>query len=111
MPLPLVGTHVLPSSSEKDVLQVGESSVSSPAKTRPVWRSVKPIGSESMNCEVGAGRLTQLAVVPLAPSLNVTKRVSRSDWKLTTPVFQFAPIEGSPAPRPMYSTVAAPELV
>ena len=44
----------------------GEVRVSSPAKTRPVCRSVKPMGSESMNCDVGAGLLYQLALWPFA---------------------------------------------
>jgi hypothetical protein len=45
----------------KEVLQVGLSNVSSPANTRPVCRSVNPIGSESMNIDVGARLSTQVA--------------------------------------------------
>jgi len=64
-----------------EVLHVGEANVSSPAKVRPVYRSVNPIGSESTNCEVGAGRLTQVAGEPEGQlSLKVTKRVCKSDW-------------------------------
>src|SRR2546422_4232427 len=101
MPLPCDGIHVWPSSSEYDVLQVsGDSKVSSPANVRPVCGSVKPIGSESTACDVGAARLSQDAACPV----NVTNSVCRSDWKLVTPVFQLLPIDGSPAPRPMYST-------
>src|SRR6266849_826489 len=103
MPLPWLGIHVRPSSSEYEVLQVsGDSSVSSAANVRPVCGSVNPIGSESTACEVGAARLTQVAVC--VESLKVTNNVCRSDWKLVTPVFQLLPIDGSPAPRPMYST-------
>src|SRR5205807_4300613 len=103
MPLPCDGIHVWPSSSEYDVLQVsGDSSVSSPANVRPVCGSVKPIGSESTAWDVGAARLTQVELC--AASLKVTNNVCRSDWKLVTPDFQLLPIEGSPAPRPIYST-------
>src|SRR2546428_12212322 len=72
------------------------------------------MGSESITTDVGAGRLTQVAVGPPVGQLlaNVINNVSRSDWKFVTPVtsfgageFQFTPIDGSPAPRPMYSTV------
>src|SRR5260370_32861147 len=109
----------MPSSSVNEVLQVsGERSVSSPAKTRPVCRSVKPIGSESISTEVGARRLTHVAfgIVGEHDSFQEIKSVSRSDWKLVIPPteldveFQFTPIEGSPAPRPIYSTVTTPEL-
>ena len=104
-----------PSVSVNEILQVGEVSVSSPANTRPVWRSVKPMGSESTNCDVGAELLYQVALWPFAGqlSLNVMKSVWRSDWKLVTPVaefgeFQLTPTDGSPASCPMYSTVCAP---
>src|SRR2546426_8609902 len=70
------------------------------------------MGSESITADVGAGRLTQVAVGPPVGQLlaNVINNVSRSDWKFVTPLaeareFQFTPMEGSPAPRPMYSTV------
>src|SRR5256885_14430323 len=72
------------------------------------------MGSESITTEVGAARLTQVAVGPPVWQLlaNVINNVSRSDWKFVTPLasfggadFQFTPIDGSPAPRPMYSTV------
>src|SRR2546421_11807190 len=111
---PELGIQVCPSLSENEILQVGDVAVSSAAKTRPVWRSVNPMGSESITCEVGAGRLLQVAFTPpvgqrLAKLMN---NVSRSDWKLVTPPiavfeaeFQFTPIEGSPAPRPMNSIV------
>src|SRR5437588_12839481 len=65
-----------------------------------------------MKLEVGARRFTQVAfgLLRLQLSSKVTNSVWRSDWKLTTPVTQFAPTEGSPAPRPRYSTVVKPEL-
>src|SRR5437588_4335712 len=65
-----------------------------------------------MNWEVGARRFTQVALelLRLQLSSKVTNSVWRSDWKLTTPLIQFAPTEGSPAPRPRYSTVVNPEL-
>src|SRR5207248_10879438 len=99
-PIPPVwsGTHVRPSSSVYEILTVsGDRRVNSLTNTRPVWRSVNPIGSESINCDVGARRFTQFAS-PFDP--NVTNSASRSDLKLITPVFQFAPIEGSTALRP-----------
>src|ERR1700693_365664 len=107
-PLPWLGVHIAPSLSVKEVLQVGESNVSSAANTRPVCRSVNPIGSESMNSEVGARRSTQVAlgVVGEQDSSHETNKVSRSDWKLVIPPTelevesQFTPIDGSPAPRP-----------
>src|SRR5256885_12471327 len=109
MPPVWSGTHVWPSSSEYEILTVsGDRSVNSLTNTRAVWRSVNPIGSESINWEVGARRFTQFAC-PLEPK--VTNSASRSDLKLTTPVFQFAPIDGSTALRPKYSTVKRPELV
>src|SRR5438552_7445418 len=101
-----------PSVSVNETLHDGEVSVSSPANTRPVCRSVKPIGSESMNCDVGAGLLYQVALWPFAGQLssNLIKSVWRSDWKLVTPAaefseFQLTPIEGSPASCAVYSTV------
>src|ERR1700719_466270 len=109
------GTQVCPSLSEKETLQVGDVADSSAAKTRPVWRSVNPIGSESITCEVGAARLLQVALTPpLGQRLEkLMNKVSRSDWKFVTPPiavldaeFQFTSTEGSPAPRPMNSTVA-----
>src|ERR1700738_4551886 len=65
-----------------------------------------------MKLDVGARRITQVALglLRLQLSLKVTNSVCRSDWKLITPVTQFAPIEGSPAPRPRNSTVTPPEL-
>src|SRR5260370_36848225 len=65
-----------------------------------------------MKLDVGARRFTQVALglLRLQLSSKVTNSVWRSDWKLTTPVTQFAPTEGSPAPRPRYSTVVKPEL-
>src|SRR5438477_4994022 len=101
-----------PSVSVNETLHDGEVSVSSPANTRPVWRSVKPMGSESTNCEVVAGLLYQVAVWPFAGQLssNLMKSVWRSDWKLVTPLaefgeFQLTPIDGSPASCAVYSTV------
>src|SRR5207244_3084543 len=106
MPLPCDAIHVRPSSSVKEVLQDGESKVSSPANVRPVCGSVKPIGSELTACEVGACRFTQVEDCPFEGQLSskVTNRVCKSDWYAVTPVFQLLPIEGSPAPRPRYST-------
>src|SRR6266404_4192598 len=101
-----------PSVSVNETLHDGEVSVSSPANTRPVWRSVKPMGSESTNCDVGAALLYQVAVWPFAGQLssNLMKSVRRSDWKLVTPLaefgeFQLTPMEGSPASCAKYSTV------
>src|SRR2546428_6967818 len=95
MPLPWLGIQVTPSSSVYEVLHVsGESRVSSPANVRPVCGSVNPIGSESTACDVGAPRLTQVALCPS----NVTNNVCRSDWKIVTPDFQLLPIDGSHAP-------------
>src|SRR5258708_9752832 len=96
-----------PSLSVYEILHVGEVALSSAANVRRVWRSVKPIGSESITCDVGAARLTHVATWPFAgqESLKVRNSVSRSDWKFVTPVFQLFPMDGSPAPRPMYSTV------
>src|SRR6266513_4902200 len=111
---PEEATQVCPSSSENETLQVGDVAVSSAAKTRPVWRSVNPIGSESITCEVGAGRLLQVGLTPPLGQMleKLMNRVSRSDWKFVTPPmavfeaeFQFTPTEGSPAPRPINSTV------
>ena len=72
-----------------------------------------------MNNDVGARRFIHVAfgMVGEQDSSHDTNSVSRSDWKLVIPPteldveFQFTPIEGSPAPRPMYSTVNTPELV
>src|SRR5439155_1366231 len=50
-----------PSVSVNETLHEGDVKVSSPAKTRPVSRSVKPIGSESTNKDVGAELLYQVA--------------------------------------------------
>src|SRR5689334_21358083 len=102
MPLPCVGVQCKPSSSVYEVLQLGESKVSSPANVRPVWRSVKPIGSELTACDVGACRLIQVDDWPLAGQLSskVTNKVSKSVWKAVTPLFQLLPMEGSPALRP-----------
>src|SRR5439155_16097791 len=93
-----------PSVSVNEILHEGDVKVSSPANTRPVSRSVKPMGSESTNCDVGAGLLYHVAVWPFAGQLssNLMKSVWRSDWKLVTPAaefgeFQLTPIEGSPA--------------
>src|SRR5436190_6177399 len=98
-----------PSVSVNETLHEGDVKVSSPANTRPVCRSVKPIGSESTNCDVGAALLYQVAVWPFdgQESLNLINSVWRSDWKFVTPVFQSFPMEGSPASCPMYSTVCA----
>src|SRR6476646_2302119 len=102
MPLPCVGVQCKPSSSVNEVLQLGESNVSSPANVRPVWRSVKPIGSEFTACEVDACRFTPVDVCPFAGQLssNVTNKVCKSVWNAVTPVFQLLPMEGSPAFRP-----------
>src|SRR3954451_15724401 len=101
----------LPSVSVKEILQVGESKVSWPAKTRPVIESTKPIGSEFTNCEVGAWLEYQLTLEPSGQlSLNFAKTVCRSDWNAVMPFTgscgdcQLMPIEGSPASRPRYST-------
>src|SRR2546430_6523300 len=101
-----------PSVSVNETLHDGEVSVSSPANTRPVCRSVKPIGSESTNCDVGAALLYHVAVWPFAGQLssNLMNSVWRSDWKLVTPAaefgeFQLTPMDGSPASCAMYSTV------
>jgi hypothetical protein len=100
--------------SVNEILQLGDVRVSSPAKTRPVIGSVKPIGSESTNCDVGAGLLYQVAFGPGVEqrSVNLMKSVCRSDWKFVTPVAelgdcQLTPVEGSPASWPRYSTVCA----
>src|SRR5919106_1503356 len=103
-----------PSLSVNEILHVGVVRVSSPAKTRPVSRSVKPMGSESTNCDVGAGLLYHVALWPFGGQLSskLMKSVCRSDWKLVTPFgefgdCQFTPVEGSPASCPMYSTVSS----
>src|SRR5438552_1321126 len=66
-----------------------------------------------MSTDVGARRLAQVVfgLMQGHVSSNLTNKVSKSDWKFATPVFQSLPTEGSPAPRPMYSTVSPPELV
>src|ERR1041385_553375 len=106
MPLPCVGVQCRPSSSVYEVLQLGESKVSSPANVRPVCRSVKPMGSEFTACEVGACRLTHVEDWPLVGQLSskLTNKVCKSVWKAVTPVFQLLPMDGSPALRPWYST-------
>src|SRR6266487_5443587 len=70
------------------------------------------MGSESTNCDVGAGLLYQVALWPFAGQLssNLMKSVCRSDWKFVTPLaefgeFQLTPTEGSPASCAVYSTV------
>src|SRR6266404_7031686 len=110
---PELGAQVWPSLSVKEILHVGEVAVSSAAKARPVCTSVKPIGSESITTCVGPGRFAHVAVAPpplAGLSLKLINSDSRSDWKLVTPFaelsdFQFTPIDGSPALRPIHSTV------
>src|SRR5437764_11348387 len=113
---PEVGAQVWPSLSVKEILHVGEVAVSSPAKARPVWISVKPIGSESITTCVGPGRFAHVAVAPpplAGLSLKLINNVSRSDWKLVTPFaelsdFQFTPIDGSPRSEEHTSELQSP---
>src|SRR5438067_3596511 len=103
---PELGIQVCPSLSENEILHVGDVAVSSAAKQRPVWRSVNPIGSESITCEVGARRLLQVALTPPAGQRleKLMNNVSRSDWKLVTPpmavfeaLLQLTPMDSSSA--------------
>src|ERR1700720_4302345 len=104
-----------PSVSVNEILHVGVVKVSCAANVRPVAWSVKPIGSESINCDVGAWLSYQFAFTPLTGQLssNFTKAVWRSDWNAVIPFVvscvdcQLTPIDGSPASCARYSTVLA----
>src|ERR1700719_1640235 len=104
-----------PSVSVNEILQVGVVKVSCPQNVRPSVWSVKAIGSESTNCEVGAWLIYQLAFTPLTGQLssNFRKAVCRSDWNAVIPFVvscvdcQLTPMEGSPASCAKYSTVFA----
>jgi hypothetical protein len=92
-PQPTAGVKLAPS------LSLNEDKLHTPAnsetKVRPVVESVKRIGS-SVATEVIGLTFTQVAVGGLV-GLIVTWSVSRTAWNRILPVFQSAPIEGSPA--------------
>src|SRR6266480_1295710 len=87
-----------PSVSVNETLHEGDVKVSSPAKTLPVSRSVKPMGSESTNKDVGAGLLYHVAFWPFSgqESSNFMNSVWRSDLKFVTPVTEFGDFQLTP---------------
>ena len=104
---PAAGAQVCPSLSVKEILQEGEVALSSAAKARPVTKSVKPIGSESITTCVGPGRFAQVAraPAPLLGPLKLTKSVSRSDRMSVTP---FTDLRSSSNSRRWASSLSIP---
>ena len=98
MPPPCDGSQVSPSSSVRHISEVVPASCDS--NVRPVCGSVNRIGSSDV-CAVHLGRrallFSQRAVAGALVSSNDTRYVSLYAWYITLPLFQFTPIDGSPA--------------
>src|SRR4051794_4070915 len=101
MPPPVLGFHVVPSSS---VQQVAESwPVSWDSKVRPVAWSVNRIGSRLTVLPSGqpvaapAETSDHVAVAGDALSSKLTLNVESPAWYIVAPDFQLLPMEGSPA--------------
>ncbi len=85
--------------------------IRSSEKTRPVWWSTQPIGSESTNCDTKLDDTSsQRSRAGEEQSSKLVRSVLGPDWKKATPPvltlscfnvaslgFQSTPIEGSPA--------------
>jgi hypothetical protein len=98
--LPWLGIQRSPSLSENAPSLRPVRSRSIPSHVRPVLGSVKRIGSES-SCEVAEDLFSQSDFANDGHDRSKpTRRVCTSDWNMNLPVFQSAPIDGSPALRP-----------
>src|SRR5436305_10084440 len=97
---PSLGSQVLPSSSVDAARLVVPESWE--LNHRPVRWSIHPIGSSDAT-DVW-GKLTSVHAERAGETLSSqpTRSVCRPAWNIVLPLFQFAPIEGSPAspPRP-----------
>src|SRR3954447_3274751 len=97
---PSLGSHVAPSSSVDAARLVVPESCE--LNQRPVRWSIQPIGSSDAADAVG--KLTSVQVERAGETLSshVTRSACRPAWNIVLPLFQFAPIDGSPAspPRP-----------
>ena len=101
IPEPWLGIQSAPSSSLNAVVLKGVSPSSWQANVRPVFGSVNRMGSENARGVATRTGLTSSHVVwgGLVVSLNVTRRTwigKPPPAKRILPVFQFAPMEGSP---------------
>jgi hypothetical protein len=69
---------------------------------RPVFESRKPIGSSEARDAVRKLTSVQLGFAGEMLSSHETRSACRPAWNIVFPLFQFAPIDGSPAspPRP-----------
>src|SRR4029079_165170 len=91
--------QVAPSSSEYDVALALPSSCET--NVRLVRLSVKRIGSSEVSEVVGALTSSHVAGAGDAVSSHLMRNVCNDETNIAAPVFQFTPIDGSPAELPI----------